>query len=282
MNNKRRNRDEDENSCELAFSVINESPFLLSTFRAVAFLRDPNNKLPITPTLLNTIDTNPEAVLSSIGEFIINTTTTHFGEQLRINVDLFEEEGFGLFLNFKNGNYLTVHEPGISSNRLEAFLDKSLCVHFDVYFRELNSFLTKFANELNAKGKDVTYEFIFTNIAKLGFSFHNEDDMNEDDMEEENLNVPFDQLEFMIANEPFIYQNQLPVSQPISQPRVVRASSPYIIFVTTMREQVKNEYPNASFGELGQIMGQMWASMSDQQKQPYVDQSNDEKRQLGM
>ena len=45
-----------------------------------------------------------------------------------------------------------------------------------------------------------------------------------------------------------------------------RAPSAYIIFSTEKRTEVKAANPEATFGELGKILGQMWASMDEKTK----------------
>ena len=49
-------------------------------------------------------------------------------------------------------------------------------------------------------------------------------------------------------------------------PKVKRAASPYIIFSTEKRPEVKANNPSASFGELGKILGQLWAALDDKGK----------------
>ncbi len=55
------------------------------------------------------------------------------------------------------------------------------------------------------------------------------------------------------------------VSKPKAD-RPKRASSPYIIFCTEKRPEVKDQNPNASFGELGKILGQLWGAMDEKAK----------------
>lgn len=45
-----------------------------------------------------------------------------------------------------------------------------------------------------------------------------------------------------------------------------RAASPYILFSTEKRPEVKAQNPDATFGELGKILGQMWSQMDDKAK----------------
>lgn len=49
-------------------------------------------------------------------------------------------------------------------------------------------------------------------------------------------------------------------------PKVKRAPSPYIIFCTENRDKVKAANPDATFGQLGKLLGEGWAKLSDAQK----------------
>lgn len=51
--------------------------------------------------------------------------------------------------------------------------------------------------------------------------------------------------------------------------RIKRAPSPYIIFCTETRTELKAKNPEASFGELGRLLGQIWGTMDDTAKAPY-------------
>ena len=48
---------------------------------------------------------------------------------------------------------------------------------------------------------------------------------------------------------------------------VKKAPSAYIIFCTEKRPQVKIDNPNASFGELGKLLGKLWADLSEEEKE---------------
>ena len=50
------------------------------------------------------------------------------------------------------------------------------------------------------------------------------------------------------------------------KPKVKRAASPYIIFSTEKRPEVKAAHPSATFGELGKLLGQLWAGLDDKSK----------------
>jgi hypothetical protein len=45
-----------------------------------------------------------------------------------------------------------------------------------------------------------------------------------------------------------------------------RAPSPYIIFCSEKRPELKKAHPTASFGEMGKMLGQMWAQMDEKAK----------------
>lgn len=45
-----------------------------------------------------------------------------------------------------------------------------------------------------------------------------------------------------------------------------RAPSAYIIFSSENRSKVKEENPDATFGELGKLLGAKWGSMTESQK----------------
>ncbi|OMJ29543.1 Non-histone chromosomal protein 6 [Smittium culicis] len=49
-----------------------------------------------------------------------------------------------------------------------------------------------------------------------------------------------------------------------------RGLSSYMFFSQEYREQVKRENPEATFGQLGKLMGDKWKSMTDEQKKPYA------------
>jgi hypothetical protein len=50
------------------------------------------------------------------------------------------------------------------------------------------------------------------------------------------------------------------------KPKVKRAPSPYIIFCSEKRPEIKISHPDASFGETGKILGQMWAAVDEKAK----------------
>lgn len=50
------------------------------------------------------------------------------------------------------------------------------------------------------------------------------------------------------------------------KPKSKRAPSPYILFCSEKRPGIKVSHPNATFGETGKILGQMWANLDEKAK----------------
>mmetsp|Transcript_17042 Transcript_17042/g.28852 ORF Transcript_17042/g.28852 Transcript_17042/m.28852 type:complete len:81 (+) Transcript_17042:105-347(+) len=50
------------------------------------------------------------------------------------------------------------------------------------------------------------------------------------------------------------------------RPKQKRAPSPYIIFCTEKRPEIKKTNPDATFGETGKLLGQMWAALDEKAK----------------
>lgn len=48
--------------------------------------------------------------------------------------------------------------------------------------------------------------------------------------------------------------------------KVKRAPSAYIIFSTEVRPKVKADNPDATFGEMGKLLGAKWAAMTESEK----------------
>ena len=51
--------------------------------------------------------------------------------------------------------------------------------------------------------------------------------------------------------------------QKEDKPKVKRAPSPYIVFCTEKRPEAKEANPEATFGMLGKILGQMWGALDE-------------------
>ncbi|KAJ2706890.1 Non-histone chromosomal protein 6 [Coemansia sp. IMI 203386] len=57
-----------------------------------------------------------------------------------------------------------------------------------------------------------------------------------------------------------------------------RALSAYMFFSQANRKTVKDDNPEASFGNIGKLLGDMWKGMSDKEKAPFVKQAEDDKK----
>ncbi|KAJ1921411.1 Non-histone chromosomal protein 6 [Mycoemilia scoparia] len=56
-----------------------------------------------------------------------------------------------------------------------------------------------------------------------------------------------------------------------------RPLSAYMFFSKDYRERVKTENADATFGQIGKILGEMWRSMGDDQKAPYDKKAKEDK-----
>ncbi|OCF59277.1 non-histone chromosomal protein 6 [Kwoniella mangroviensis CBS 10435] len=56
-----------------------------------------------------------------------------------------------------------------------------------------------------------------------------------------------------------------------------RALSAYMFFVQDYRERIKAENPDASFGDVGKLLGLKWKEMSAGEKKPYEDKAQADK-----
>ncbi|KAJ7875354.1 high mobility group box domain-containing protein [Mycena olivaceomarginata] len=56
-----------------------------------------------------------------------------------------------------------------------------------------------------------------------------------------------------------------------------RALSAYMFFSSDWRERIKNENPDASFGEVGKLLGAKWKELDDEERKPYVEQAAKDK-----
>jgi hypothetical protein len=48
-----------------------------------------------------------------------------------------------------------------------------------------------------------------------------------------------------------------------------RGLSAYMFFANEQRDSVRADNPNASFGQVGKILGERWKALTDKQKTPY-------------
>lgn len=51
------------------------------------------------------------------------------------------------------------------------------------------------------------------------------------------------------------------------KPKVKRAPSSYICFCTAKREEIKIANPDATFGQLGKILGEIWGQLDAKGKE---------------
>ncbi|EJD43675.1 hypothetical protein AURDEDRAFT_114701 [Auricularia subglabra TFB-10046 SS5] len=56
-----------------------------------------------------------------------------------------------------------------------------------------------------------------------------------------------------------------------------RALSAYMFFVQDWRDRIKEENPDASFGEVGKLLGAKWKEMDDEDKEPYNQKATKDK-----
>ncbi|KAH7103682.1 high mobility group box domain-containing protein [Auriculariales sp. MPI-PUGE-AT-0066] len=56
-----------------------------------------------------------------------------------------------------------------------------------------------------------------------------------------------------------------------------RALSAYMFFVQDNRENIKEENPDAKFGEIGKLLGARWKEMTDADKKPYNEKAAKDK-----
>ncbi|WVQ97530.1 non-histone chromosomal protein 6 [Kwoniella sp. CBS 9459] len=56
-----------------------------------------------------------------------------------------------------------------------------------------------------------------------------------------------------------------------------RALSAYMFFVQDYRERIKAENPEATFGDVGKLLGIKWKEMSPPEKKPYEDKAQADK-----
>uniref|UniRef100_A0A6C0AE33 HMG box domain-containing protein n=1 Tax=viral metagenome TaxID=1070528 RepID=A0A6C0AE33_9ZZZZ len=66
------------------------------------------------------------------------------------------------------------------------------------------------------------------------------------------------------------------------KPKAMRARSPYILFCSDKRPEIKKSHPDATFGETGKLLGAAWANLSPKVKDEYVKKSAQEKADLGL
>ncbi|KAJ1676823.1 Non-histone chromosomal protein 6 [Spiromyces aspiralis] len=56
-----------------------------------------------------------------------------------------------------------------------------------------------------------------------------------------------------------------------------RPLSAYMFFSQEFRARVKSQNPEATFGQIGKILGEMWRNMADEQKSPFTQKAQQDK-----
>ncbi|KAI8366236.1 high mobility group box domain-containing protein [Blakeslea trispora] len=57
-----------------------------------------------------------------------------------------------------------------------------------------------------------------------------------------------------------------------------RGLSAYMFFSQEQRQTVKDENPEATFGQIGKLLGEKWKNMSEEDKKPYVEKAEKDKQ----
>ncbi|GAA5809739.1 hypothetical protein MFLAVUS_003152 [Mucor flavus] len=57
-----------------------------------------------------------------------------------------------------------------------------------------------------------------------------------------------------------------------------RGLSAYMFFSQDQRSTVKEESPDATFGQIGKLLGEKWKAMTDEQKKPYAAKAEADKK----
>jgi len=57
-----------------------------------------------------------------------------------------------------------------------------------------------------------------------------------------------------------------------------RGLSAYMFFANEQRENVRDENPGISFGQVGKVLGERWKALNDKQRQPYEKKAADDKK----
>ncbi|RKP25425.1 high mobility group box domain-containing protein [Syncephalis pseudoplumigaleata] len=56
-----------------------------------------------------------------------------------------------------------------------------------------------------------------------------------------------------------------------------RALSAYMFFATEHRESIKEQFPEAGFGEIGKRLGEAWKNLPEDDKKPYNEKAKKDK-----
>ncbi|KAI9258214.1 high mobility group box domain-containing protein, partial [Phascolomyces articulosus] len=57
-----------------------------------------------------------------------------------------------------------------------------------------------------------------------------------------------------------------------------RGLSAYMFFSQENRTKVQQDNPDAAFGQIGKILGERWKDMSEEEKKPYQDKADADKK----
>ncbi|CAO3645392.1 unnamed protein product [Mucor hiemalis] len=57
-----------------------------------------------------------------------------------------------------------------------------------------------------------------------------------------------------------------------------RGLSAYMFFSQDQRATVKTENPDATFGQIGKLLGEKWGKMSDAEKKPFIEKAAEDKK----
>ncbi|VVT57018.1 uncharacterized protein SAPINGB_P005493 [Magnusiomyces paraingens] len=57
-----------------------------------------------------------------------------------------------------------------------------------------------------------------------------------------------------------------------------RSLSAYMFFANEKRDEVRNENPGISFGQIGKVLGEKWKALSEEEKIPFVEKAETDKK----
>ena len=75
-----------------------------------------------------------------------------------------------------------------------------------------------------------------------------------------------------------------PVTVKVIKPKkkVKRSANAYAFFTKKNRASIKEENPDATFGELAGLVGSAWKALSEAEKKPFIELAEEAKAQLKM
>ena len=112
---------------------------------------------------------------------------------------------------------------------------------------------TRLRKEEHIDGTILECNLTFPNVIKFFKKY--EEDMEKERLEKERL------------------EKERPEKERLEKekPKSTRVQSPYILFCQEKRPELRASYPNASFGEMGAMLHQMWSQLDDAGKEKYID-----------